>query len=165
MMSGRACDKWLESPIRRVADYNDWHEMNPFAAAAPDCLHDPLVAPDFMSVSEYLESKGDASRFFCCEYDDDERAFFIADGCSESSPAAMAAYLAALRGAESFKDDDEPSFIYIFPAQSGGDPDALLRINQGKSEFLGINDTSPEVLYFVSEAEEFVETLLEDDDD
>jgi hypothetical protein len=163
-MSRRACNKWLESPVRHVSDYTDWHEMNPYAAANLDDLRDTRTKLDYMSVGEFLDSLADYSRYFCCEYDDDERAFFIADVHNKASATEIAICLAALRGAESFKDDDEPSFIYIFPALSGGDPDAILRIRRGGSDFLPPNDASGDLLYFVNEAEEFIEALVEDDE-
>lgn len=164
-MSRRACDAWLNSPIRHVSDYDDWRNMNPSVASNPDDIADSRKEPDYMSVLEFLESTADYSRYFCCEYDDDDEAYFIADARHARSAAETAACLAALRGAESFKDDDEPSFIYVFPALSGGDPDALLRVSRGSSEFLNPSDSSPDVLYFVNEAEEFIESLIEDDDE
>lgn len=163
-MSRRACDRWLESPIRPACDYADWHDMNPRAAALG--LDDPGAELDYMSVDEYLETLADSSGFFCCEYDDDEGAFFIADAQMDSAMSAisrLAALLAALRGAEAFKDDDGPSFIYVFPATGAGDPDALLRIRKGASGFLPVSDPSPDVLYFINEAEEFIESLAEDE--
>jgi hypothetical protein len=163
-MSRPACDRWLKSPIRHIRDYADWHDMNPRAAAAPDDLNSATEL-DFMSVGEYLETLSDLSRFFRCEYDDDEGAFFIADAHHRvEGIAGLASLVSALRGAEAFKDDDKPSFIYVFPAL-GGDPDALLRIRKGDSLFLHINDTSPDILYFVNEAEEFIESLVEDEED
>jgi hypothetical protein len=161
-MSRRACEKWLKSPIRHVSDYDDWHGMNPQAAAAPDDVTSSAKL-DFMSVDEFLDTLADLSGFFCCEYDDDEGAFFIADVHRKAGGLGdLAVFYAALRGAEAFKDDDEPSFIYVFP-ESGGDPDALLRIRKGASQFLNPKDASPDVLYFVNEAEEFAESLAEDD--
>ncbi|MDR1515796.1 MAG: hypothetical protein LBS45_08875 [Synergistaceae bacterium] len=166
-MSRLACDKWLSSAIRHVPDYFDWHEMNPTAAAFQHELNDPGAKLDYMSVGEYLETLADSSRFFCCEFDDDESAFFIADAQMDgglSGISRLAAFLAALRGAETFKDDDGPSFIYVFHALEGGDPDALLRIRRGESLFLRATDPSPDVLYFINEAEEFIETLAEDEE-
>ena len=49
----------------------------------------------------------------------------------------------------------------MFPALSGGDPEALLRVDRGSSRFLRACDASPEVLYFVNDAEEFIEAMLE----
>jgi hypothetical protein len=164
-MSRCACDKWLKSPVRHVADYSDWYGMNPFAASNPEDLRDPSVELDYMSVGEFLDGLADCSRFFCCEYDAAASAFFIADVRNKVSAAEIAVCLAALRSAEAFKDDDSPSFIYVFPALSGGDPDALLRVRRGGSEFISADDDSPDVLYFVNEAEEFIETLVEDDED
>jgi hypothetical protein len=165
-MSGAACGKWLESPIRHVGDYSDWHDMNPRAAASPDDLDNPGARLEYMSVGEYLETLADSSGFFCSEYDDDEGAFFIADAQMErgmSGISRLSALLAAFRGAEAFKDDDEPSFVYVFPALGAGDPDALLRIRRGGSGFLPASDSSPDVLYFINEAEEFIEALTEDE--
>ncbi|MDR3332210.1 MAG: hypothetical protein LBT08_06240 [Synergistaceae bacterium] len=163
-MSEGACRKWLASPIKYISDYDDWPMMNPTAARNHgDWTGRPVG--DFMSVQEFLDSIADESRYFCCEYDDELGAFFIADAKYRSSMAEIASGISALRGAESFKDDDEPSFIYIFPAMSGGDPEALLEVKRGRSGFLPPNDKSPEVLYFANEAEEFIEELLGDDDE
>jgi hypothetical protein len=162
-MSKKMCDKWLDAPVKFLRDYTDWPQMNPVAASFCDEWRDAPENGDFMSAREYLDAIADFSRYFCYEYDDEEGAFFIADAEHKASMAEIAATVAALRGAENFKDDDGPSFIYVFPAISGGDPEALLRIEQGSSRFLHSRDASPDVLYFVNEAEEFIETMMEDD--
>jgi hypothetical protein len=115
------------------------------------------------TVKKFLESMADSSQYFCCEYDDDRGALYIADAEHKSGAIEIAETLAALRGVSSFKDEDGPGFIYVFPAASGGDPEALIEIGRGTSDFLPVGDPSPEVLYFVNEAEEFIETMLEDD--
>lgn len=164
-MSRAACEKWLDSPIGHIRDYSDWHRMNPIAASSGDEWHEAFPPADYMSVREFLDAAADTSRYFCCEYDDDREAFFIADARHRSSMPEIAAAVAALRNAAAYKDNDEPSFLYVFPAISGGDPEALLQILRGTSGFLPVNDASPDVLYFVNEAEEFIETLLEDEPD
>jgi hypothetical protein len=115
-------------------------------------------------VKKFLESMAGRSQYFCCEYDDDRATLYIADAEHKSGEIEIAGTLAALRGVASFKDEDGPGFIYVFPAISGGDPEALLKIGRGASDFLPVGDPSPDVLYFVNEAEEFIETMLEDDD-
>jgi hypothetical protein len=164
-MSGDACKRWLDSRITRVSDYGDWPEMNPEAAGMGISDDDTRQRRGQMTVREFLDDIADGSSGFCCEYDDGVGAFFIADARHESGAARIASTIAALRGAERFKDDDEPSFIYVFPALSGGDPDAILRVGRGSSRFLRPEDSSPDVLYFVNEAEEFIEELMSDEDD
>jgi hypothetical protein len=158
-MSEAACRRWLDSPIRCVSDYGDWSEMNPTAARIGLSADDTLPRPDYMSVREFLDELADELPGFFCEYDCDEEAFFVAAVSYRSSMADIASGIAALRGAEAFKDDGEPGFIYVFPAMSGGDPEALLRIDMGSSVFLRPDDSSPEALYFVDEAESFIEDL------
>ncbi|MDL2263346.1 hypothetical protein LJC31_01695 [Synergistaceae bacterium OttesenSCG-928-I11] len=163
-MSKKACDKWLASPIRFVSDYTDWPSMNPIMASNYHDWAETFPRPDFMSVREYLDSIADTSRDYCYEYDDDLGAFFIADGRHYTAMLQITTCIAALRSAENFKDNDAPSYIFAFPAISGGDPDALLEIGQGFSRFLNANTDAPDVLYFINEAEEFIEALLDDDD-
>jgi hypothetical protein len=162
-MSEAACRRWLDSPIKFIGDYDDWQEMNPTAARDHESWLEARLRREFVSVREFFDTAANESRFFCCEYDDDLRAFFAADARHEASMAGIAASVAALRGVESFKDDDEPSFIYVFPAFSGGDPEALLRVKRGSSVFLPPNDDAPDVLCFTNEAEEFIEDLTDDD--
>jgi hypothetical protein len=162
-MSEANSRKWLASPIKHVSDYEDWPQMNPITASAYDGWRAEPHPDEFMSVYEFLDGIADYSRYFCREYDDDASAYFIADPLHRSKMLDIAVTVAALRGASDFVDG--PSFIYVFPAVSGGDPEALLEISPGKSEFRNPNDTSPEMLYFVNEAEEFIETLMEDDDE
>ena len=135
--------------------------MNPTAARECDGWAVPPNAEDFMSVREFLDNIADFSRYFESRYDDEEGAFFIADAQHKSAMCDIAASVAALRGADAFVDDPRPGFIYVFPSVSGGDPEALMMITPGESRFLPANDASPETLYFVSEAEEYVEEMLE----
>ena len=162
-MSGKACEKWLASPIRFVSDYADWPSMNPIMASDREWA-DTFPRPDFMSVHEYLDSIAETSRDYCYEYDDDLGAFFIADARNYKTMPQIASCLAALRGAADFKDDAVPGYLFVFPAISGGDPDALLEIGQGTSRFLNANTDAPDVLYFINEAEEFIEALLDEED-
>lgn len=163
-MSKTAFGKWMAAPIKHIADYDDWREMNPVMAAHFDEWGDSFYTLNFKRVSELIDAAAKRSEFFCCEYDDEEKAAFVADVEQDANPAEIAIALAALRGAEAFADGGTPGFIYVFPALSGGDPDALLEIRQGSSCFLPVGDSSPEVLYFTNEAEEFIETMLEDED-
>ncbi|MDR1917075.1 MAG: hypothetical protein LBQ58_10935 [Synergistaceae bacterium] len=163
-MSRGAYENWLASPVKFLCDYSDWPQMNPRAASSCEEWSDTFPRPEYMSVSESLETFADCSRYFLCEYDDDLGALFIADAKRLSSMIEIAVTLASLRNISSFKDLDEPGFIYVFPVISGGDPEALLRIDRGKSTFVNANDSSPEILYFANEAEEFIESLLEDDE-
>lgn len=163
-MSKGASDKWLKSPVRNVDEYDDWRQMNPTLATHYDDWKDTFGKFEYMSVEEFLDAASHNSKYFCCDYDDDMNAFCIADACHAANMQEITIAIAALRGAETFKDNNNPSFIYVFPALSGGDPEALLQIQKGSSHFLMPNDSSPDVLYFVNEADEFIETLLEDDD-
>jgi hypothetical protein len=160
-MSEEASDRWLSSAIRFIKDYGDWGEMNPTAARECDGWAAAPRAEDFMSVREFLDNIADFSRYFESRYDEEEGAFFAADARHKSAMRDIASSVAALRGASAFVDDPRPGFIYVFPAVSGGDPEALMRITRGESRFLPTNDASPETLYFVSEAEERVEEMLE----
>jgi hypothetical protein len=159
------CGRWLASPIKFTGDYGDWREMNPVVASRYDGWRDEPRREEFASVSEFLDEAAERSRYFHSGYDGEAGAFFVADAAHGGSPDEIASSVAALRGAESFVDADRPSFVYVFPAATGGDPDALLRIERGKSRFLFTGDSSPETLYFVNEAEEFIEEMLEDDDE
>ena len=163
-MSRAACERWLNGPICFVSDYADWPQMNPVMASNYDDWRETFPRPEYMSVREFLEAVADLSRYFTCEYDDDMRAFFIADAKHKSGMLEIATGIAALRNVENFKDDDSPSYVYIFPATSGGDPEALLKIEKGGSAFLHIGDDDPDLLYFLSEAEDFIETLLDEDE-
>jgi hypothetical protein len=160
-MSEEACGRWFSSAIRFIKDYGDWGEMNPTAARECDSWAVASETEDFMSVREFLDNIADFSRYFESRYDKEEGAFFAADARHKSAMRDIASSVAALRGASAFVDDPRPGFIYIFPASSGGDPEALIRITRGESCFLPPNDASPETLYFVSEAEERVEEMLE----
>jgi hypothetical protein len=160
-MSEEARDRWLSTPIRFVSDYGDWGKMNPTAARECDGWPSAPNAEDFMSVREFLDNIADFSRYFESGYDEEEGAFFVADAEHKSAMRDIAASVAALRGADAFVDDPRPGFIYVFPAVSGGDPEALMRVTRGESRFLPPNDASPETLYFVSEAEEHIEAMLE----
>ncbi len=163
-MSEKACEKWLASPIRFVCDYEDWPSMNPIMASNYREWAETFPRPDFMSVREYLDTLADTSKDYCYAYDDDLGAFFVADGRHYTTILQIATFIAATRGVADFKDDDGPSYIFAFPAISGGDPDALLEIGQGASRFLNVNTDTPDVLYFINEAEEFIEALLDDKD-
>lgn len=163
-MSKASCDKWLASPIKFVSDYKDWPAMNPVAASNYNYWGDTFPRPDYMSVQEYLDLLAESSVDYCYEYDDDRGAFFVADAGHHSETLRIATFIAALRGAENFKDDDGPSYIFIFPAISGGDPDALLEIKKGSSSFLNCATDDPDVLYFIEEAEDFIEALLDEED-
>jgi hypothetical protein len=160
-MSEEARDRWLSSAIRFINDYGDWGNMNPTAARECDGWGAAPNAEDFMSVREFLDNIADFSRYFESWYDGEDGAFFVADARHKSAMRDIAASVAALRGADAFVDGPRPGFIYVFPAVSGGDPEALMMITRGKSRFLPANDASPETLYFVSEPEERVEEMLE----
>jgi hypothetical protein len=160
-MSEEARDRWLSSAIRFINDYGDWGEMNPTAARECDGWAALPKAEDFMSVREFLDNIADFSRYFESWYDDCEGAFYVVDARHKSAMLDIAESVAALRGAEAFVDGPRPGYIYVFPAVSGGDPEALMRITPGESRFLPANDASPETLYLVSEAEERVEEMLE----
>jgi hypothetical protein len=160
-MSEETLDRWLSSPVRFINDFGDWDKMNPTAARERDDWTAPPSAEEFMSVREFLENIADFSRYFESRYDGEEGAFFVADARHKSAMRDIAASVAALRGADAFVDDPRPGFIYVFPAVSGGDPEALMRITRGESRFLPPSDASPETLYFVSEAEDYVEDMLE----
>ncbi|MDR2780582.1 MAG: hypothetical protein LBB28_05605 [Synergistaceae bacterium] len=162
-MSKAACDKWLASPIKFVRDYDDWPRMNPEMASLYPGWRDEPQCDDFMSVAEFLSNIADYSRHFRSWYDDVEGAYFVVDAKHGSRMAEIAASVAALRGAENFSDVGRAGFVYVFPAIAGGDPEVLLRIERGKSRFLFPNDSSPETLYFANEAEEFIETMLEEE--
>lgn len=163
-MSKTAFGKWMAAPVKHIADYDDWREMNPVMAAHFDELADSFYTLNVKNVADLMDAAAERSEFFCCEYDDEEKTAFVADVEQDANPSEIALALAALRSAEAFADGDAPGFIYVFPALSGGDPDALLKISQGASHFLPVGDSSPEVLYFTNEAEEFIETMLEDED-
>ena len=160
-MSEEAGDRWLSSAIGFVRDYGDWGEMNPTAARECDAWNAPPKAEDFMSVREFLDNIADFSRYFESRYDAEEGAFFVVDARHKSAMRDIAASVAALRGAYAFVDDPRPGFIYVFPAISGGDPEALMKATRTESRFLPPNDASPETLYLVNEAEEYVEEMLE----
>jgi hypothetical protein len=157
-------DRWLASPIKFIDDYQDWREMNSVIASLYDGWRDETRRKEFASVEEFLVGIADYSRYFRSEYDEAEGIFIIADAKHRSLIGEIAASVAALRGASEFACKGRPSFIYVFPAVTGGDPEALLRLERGKSKFLFPEDSSPETLYFVSEAEEFIETLLDDEE-
>lgn len=163
-MSKGACDKWLSSAIKFVSDYDDWPAMNPIVASNYNYWGDTFPRPDYMSVQEYLDTIAETSADYCYEYDDDMGAFFVADARHHSGMIQIATFIAALRGAEKFKDNDDPAYIFSFPAISGGDPDALLEIKKGSSAFLNYATDDPNVLYFIEEAEDFIEALMDDDD-
>jgi hypothetical protein len=160
-MSEEASGRWLSSAIRFINDYEDWGNMNPTAARECDGWTEAPKEEDFMSVREFLDDIADFSRYFESRYDDEEGAFLLVDAQHKSAMRDIAASVAALRGACAFVDDPRPGFIYVFPAVSGGDPEALMKITRGESRFLPPNDASPETLYFLSEAEEYVEEMLE----
>lgn len=160
-MSEEARDRWFSSAIRFVSDYGDWGKMNPTAARECDGWAASPGVEDFMSVREFLDNIADFSRYFESRYDEEEGAFFVVDVQHKSAMREIAESVAALRGADAFIDDPRPGFIYVFPAVSGGDPEALMRITRGESCFLPPNDASPETLYLVSEAEDRVEEMLE----
>jgi hypothetical protein len=160
-MSEEARDRWLSSAVRFIKDCDDWGEMNPTAARECDGWAAAPGAEDFMSVREFLDNIADFSRYFESWYDEEEGAFFAADARHKSAMRDIASSVAALRGASAFVDDPRPGFIYVFPASSGGDPEALMRITSGESRFLPPSDASPETLYFVSEAEERIDEMLE----
>ncbi len=163
-MSKAAFGRWLAAPIKHIEDYGDWREMNPEMAAHFDEWADSFYRFRHKTVGDLMDAAAERSEFFCCEYDDEEKAAFVADIAQDANPTEIAIALAALRSAEAFVDADAAGYIYVYPASSGGDPEALMQIGQGTSKFLPIGDTSPDVLYFVSEAEEFIEALLEDED-
>lgn len=163
-MTKAAYGKWMAAPIKHVADYDDWREMNPVMAAHYDEWSDSFYKFSHATVGALMDAALERSEFFCCEYDAEEKAAFVADVAQDANPIEIAIALAALRSAEAFADDKGPGFIYVYPALSGGDPDALVKFEGGASKFLPIGDASPEVLYFISEAEEFIEALLEDED-
>jgi hypothetical protein len=157
--------KWLASPVRYIRDYSDWPQMNPVMAAFYDAWRDEPRSPEFMSVGEFLDGTADYSRHFCAGYDAAAGAYLIADPAHKSSMLDIAAAVASLRGASDFAGGSAPGFIYVFPALSGGDPEVLLEISPGRSVFRYPHDPSPEVMYFMNEAEEYICSLLEDDDD
>jgi hypothetical protein len=159
-VSRAACDKWLASPIKYIGDYGDWPGMSPAMASAYKGWRDEAADGEFMSVDEFLENIADSARYFHREYDEEEGAYYIADALHGPELMKIASTVAALRGAEKFIDRDGAGFIYVFPAVSGGDPDALTRVTRGRSEFLSPGDASPDTLYFVNEAEEYIEAML-----
>lgn len=163
-MSKAAFGRWMAAGIKHVADYGDWREMNPVMAAHYDEWTESFYRFDAATVGELMDAAAERSGFFCCEYDDEEGAAFVADVAQDANPIELAIALAALRSAEDFADGEAPGFIYVYPASSGGDPEALLKFEGGRSKFLPAGNASPEALYFISEAEEFIEALLEDDD-
>lgn len=164
-MSETACNRWLSSPIRQITDYDDWRTMNAVMASNYDDWLLSFEKLDYMSVQEFINLVGDQSRQMCYAYDEAPNALFLADVEHARTMMHLAIGFAVLRGAENFKDDDEPSFAYAFPAVSGGDPEALLRIERGHSRFLSVFDDAPDTLYFISEAEDFIEALMEDEEE
>lgn len=163
-MSKISFAKWMKGPIKRVADYDDWREMNPVMAAHYDEWVDSFYEFNCATVGELMDAVAERSDFFCCEYDDEEQAVFAADLAQDANPVEVTIALAALRSAEAYADKGSSGFIYVYPAATGGDPEALIKIEDGRSKFLPIGDASYETLCFISEAEEFVEALLESDD-
>lgn len=163
-MTKAAFGRWMAAPLKHIEDYGDWREMNPVMAAHFDEWTDSFYRFGHGTIGDLMDAAAERSEFFCCEYDDEENAVFVADVAQDANPIEIAIALAALRSAEAFADAGATGYIYVYPASSGGDPDALMQIERDASKFLPIGDTSPEVLYFVGEAEEFIEALLEDDD-
>lgn len=162
-MTKSACDKWLKSPIRYVSDYVDWAQMNPTVARNCDEWLETFPRPEFMSVEEYLEGMAELSQHFCFEYDENLGAFFAADVRRSAAAPEIATCVAALRGAQDFVNDGMPGFLFVFPVTSGGDPIALLKIERGGAAFLPSSTDAPDALYFIEEAEDFIEALLDDD--
>jgi hypothetical protein len=146
-----------------MRDYDDWPRMNPEMASLYPGWRDEPQCDDFMSVAEFLSNIADYSRHFRSCYDDAEGAYFVADAKHSSKILEIAASVAALRGAANFSVPGRAGFVYVFPAIAGGDPEALLRVESGSSRFLSPNDSSPETLYFVNEAEEFIESMMEEE--
>jgi hypothetical protein len=161
-MSREMYGRWMASPVKFIDDYDDWRGMNSVMASSYEGWRDEPRQNEFASVGEFLDGIADYSRYFHSEYDEAEKAVLIADAKHRSKMREIAASVAALRGASDFVDDTRPGFVYVFPALAGGDPEALLRVEGGKSYFLFPDDSSPETLYFVNEAEEFIEAMLED---
>ncbi|MDR1966726.1 MAG: hypothetical protein LBQ36_08450 [Synergistaceae bacterium] len=161
-MSEEMYGLWLASPIKFIGDYSDWPDMNPAMASRYKGWRDETRPDEYMSVMEFLDNIADYARHFCYGYDDAERAARIAYASHSPKVEDVAATVAALRGAADFIDGPSPGFIYVFPFASGGDPEALLRLERGRSEFLRPSDSSPDTLCFVNEAEEFIEAMLED---
>lgn len=155
---------WLASKPGGVHDFDDWRDMNPTMASHFDELAPSFYEFGHKTVSELIDAAGDRSEYFCCEYDDEAASVVVADVSQDPGLPEIAVALAALRGVSDFADGNEPGFIYVYPVLSGGDPEALMRVERGSSKFLRFGDSSPEVLYFLSDAEEFIEALLEPDD-
>lgn len=90
-------------------------------------------------------------------YEHDEQAYIIAAIGIESGADAVA----ALRGAASFIDIDEPSYICLFQADDSSDPYVLVELRRGTSRFISPDSDDPDVLYFLNEAEDMIEDLSE----
>lgn len=67
----------------------------------------------------------------------------------------MVPYIAALRGSEAFKNQDNPDFMVIYPRLWKGGNDACLLIKHGSSKFVEtLSETQME------EADAFLDTLV-----
>lgn len=151
-MTGGDYRRWMASKIKRADDFDDW---GPLAGT-------PSSQSGAMTVEQFANTLAARSPLFCCEYDDLLGAAVVADPYMYRTTGEAARIIAALRGAADFTDDG--GYIIAWPAESGGDPDALLRITRGASQFIDPSSDEPEVLYFVNEAEEMIDALLDDDE-
>lgn len=157
-MTEQSLGKWLKSPLPSVGSFSDWTSAPMISSAADGCYH-----PSEPTVQDYLDSLSDSSELFCYEYDNGR--LYIADADGVSSPAEALRRFAAFRGAAAFVDSNESSYLYSFPRESGGDPYGLITIDSTGSKFIPHDSASPDVMYFISDAEDFIEALVEPDDD
>lgn len=151
-MSRPSCDKWLASGAKDADAFEEWGSLD-----AQRCTE----AKE--SVMERFERVGDGEDLFCCDYDESERAFIIAGAELAADESTIVSLIAAIRGAAEYADAKESSFAMLFSAEGGGDPDALIEISASGSRFIDPTSDEPEVLYFINEAEEFIETMIEDE--
>lgn len=151
-MTRSACDKWLSSGAKEADAFDEWGSLN---AQRHDEMNE--------SVNDRFERVGAEEELFCFDYDESERAFIIAGAELAADESTIVSLIAAIRGAAEYADAKESSFAMLFSAEGGGDPDALIEISASGSRFIDPTSDEPEVLYFINEAEEFIETMIEDE--
>lgn len=112
------------------------------------------------SVDAYLDSLAEEGP---CSmgYDEDESAYVIAMLQCERWQDAIS----VLKDAARFVDEDRPGYICAFNATGGGDPQMLVEIARNETRTLPPMSDAPNVLYFLNEAEEVIESLLEDEEE
>lgn len=149
--------KWLESPMKHMHDYNDWEQMTD---EWDEYWEKDYYEWDFGTMGEMVEGfKGEEEAIDWSygsppyvNYDPREGVFTFAQLLFGDNYIDFMLYLSAFRALADFKDTEEPDFLAIYPRLWDPGYAVIMEIGKGYTKFYSENDASPEFQEFIKKA-------------